>query len=397
MWPWQVSNEQRRGLLLLMATTVICFICLPKCQAQGTKYGLLTPDKSCHDSAGVVQWTGGQFEFPCPSTKSLFKSSGKFIPKNVIATRAQIIRDTIFLALPRYRKGVPATLVKTTITPGTCSTTFTPYPCWDMQEEGNCKALQSVVDLVVDQNEVIWVLDTGIVNTLETPVRKCPPKVVAISAKTGKLLKTIDLDGLTSTNSRLQYLAVDYAPDGGCFVYVSDAANRAIIVFNIQADRGFRIVLPKAVTTGCRLRDVLYIALIRQDCGTTELYFTYLSTSKLFSLKSEYLRSGVADGKIMDLGKKPSRMVIIGTDNGSAIFFRNEGDAEVFRWDTNTPFAEANFKPVYRSPTCQLATHAVPDYKRNTMRVLQSNFPDFMQNRVGCGAIQQLTMMQGCW
>ncbi|KAI8123414.1 hypothetical protein FF38_08870 [Lucilia cuprina] len=397
MWPWQVSNEQRRGLLLLMATTVICFTCLPKCQAQGTKYGLLTPDKSCHDSAGVVQWTGGQFEFPCPSTKSLFKSSGKFIPKNVIATRAQIIRDTIFLALPRYRKGVPATLVKTTITPGTCSTTFTPYPCWDMQEEGNCKALQSVVDLVVDQNEVIWVLDTGIVNTLETPVRKCPPKVVAISAKTGKLLKTIDLDGLTSTNSRLQYLAVDYAPDGGCFVYVSDAANRAIIVFNIQADRGFRIVLPKAVTTGCRLRDVLYIALIRQDCGTTELYFTYLSTSKLFSLKSEYLRSGVADGKIMDLGKKPSRMVIIGTDNGSAIFFRNEGDAEVFRWDTNTPFAEANFKPVYRSPTCQLATHAVPDYKRNTMRVLQSNFPDFMQNRVGCGAIQQLTMMQGCW
>ncbi|XP_065361811.1 protein yellow [Calliphora vicina] len=395
MWQWQVSNVQRG--LLIIAIAVICCSCLPKCQAQGTKYGLLPPDKSCPDGGGVVQWTGGQFEFPCASTKSLFKSSGKFIPKNVIATRAQIIRDTIFLALPRYRKGVPATLVKTTILPGTCTTTFTPYPCWDMQEEGNCKALQSVVDLVVDQNEVIWVLDTGIVNTLETPIRKCPPKVVAISAKTGKLLKTIDLDGLTSTNSRLQYLAVDYAPDGGCFVYVSDAANRAIVVFNIQADRGFRIVLPKAVTTGCRLRDVLYIALIRQDCGTTELYFTYLSTSKLFSLKSEYLRSGVADGKIMDLGKKPSRMVIIGTDNGSAIFFRNEGDAEVFRWDTTTPFAEANFKPVYRSPTCQLATHAVPDYKRNTMRVLQSNFPDFMQNRVGCGAIQQLTLMQGCW
>jgi len=44
-------------------------------------------------------------------------------------------------------------------------------------------------------------------------------------------------------------------------------------------------------------------------------------------------------------------MVIIGTDNGSAIFFRNEGDAEVYRWDTNSTFAEANFKPVYRSQT----------------------------------------------
>jgi len=37
-------------------------------------------------------------------------------------------------------------------------------------------------------------------------------------------------------------------------------------------------------------------------------------------------------------------MVIIGTDNGSAIFFRNEGDAEVYRWDTNSTFVEANFK-----------------------------------------------------
>jgi len=261
--------------------------------SQGTKYGLWTPDRA-HSDTQPIQWTGGQFEFPCASTKSLFKSSGKFIPKNVIATRAQLIGDTIYLALPRYRKGVPATLVKTNVKPGTCSTTFKPYPCWDLQEEGNCKALQSVVDLVVDQNEVLWVLDTGIVNTLETPVRKCPPKVVAMSVKTGKVLKTVSLEGLTSSSSRLQYLVVDYAPDGGCFVYVSDAANRAIIVYNLQADRGFRVVLPKAVTAGCRSRDVLYIALIRRDCGTTELYFTYLSTSKLFSLKSEYLRSGVA-------------------------------------------------------------------------------------------------------
>ncbi|EDW33160.1 GL24646 [Drosophila persimilis] len=354
------------------------------CHAQGTKYGLWTPDRA-HSDAQPIQWTGGQFEFPCASTKSLFKSSGKYVSKNVIATRAQLIGDTIYLALPRYRKGVPATLVKTSVKPGTCSTTFKPYPCWDLQEEGNCKALQSVVDLVVDQNEVLWVLDTGIVNTLETPVRKCAPKVVAMSVKTGKVLKTVSLEGLTSSSSRQQYLVVEYAPDGGCCLYVSDAANRAIIVYNMQADRGFRVGCP------------LHLSLIRRDCGSTELYFTYLSTSKLFSLKSEYLRSGVADGRILDLGKKPTRMVIIGTDNGSAIFFRNEGDAEVYRWDTNSTFAEANFKPVYRSQTCQLVTHAVPDYKRNTMRVLQSNFPDYMQNRVGCGAIQQLGLMQGCW
>lgn len=375
---------------ILLATSAACHEHSP------TPYGLL-PTDGLFPPAPTIQWTGGQFDFPCPSVKSLFKSSGKFIGKNIIATRAQIVKDNVFLALPRYRHGVPATLVKTVIKPGTCQTSFVPFPCWNMQEEGNCKALQSVVDLFVDPNEILWVLDTGIVNTLETPIRRCPPKVVAMSIKTGKVLKVIPLDGLTAANSRLQYLAVDYGADGGCYVYISDAANRAIIVYNIQFDRGFRVVLPKAVSAGSRARDVLYVALVRQDCGSTVLYFTYLGSKKMFAIKTDYLRTGCADGRIMDVGLKPARIVIIGTDNGSAIFFRHEGESEVYRWDTVTPFLEANFKAVYRCPTCQLATHAIPDYKRNTMRVLQSNFPDYMQNTMGCGATQQLSVMQGCW
>lgn len=97
------------------------------------------------------------------------------------------------------------------------------------------------------------------------------------------------------------------------------------------------------------------------------------------------------------MGTKPEKLVIIGTDNGCAIFFRYEGHSEVYRWDTNTPFQSTNFKAVYRSDSCQLSTHAIADYKASRMRVLESNFPDYIQNKVGCGAIQQLTAMEGCW
>lgn len=384
-----------------------------------------------------LEWTGGSFEWPCPSTKSLYKSSGKYISKNVIATRAQIVGDDVFVALPRYKSGVPATLARTNFKKGQCSATLKPFPCWASQEEGNCQSLQSVVDIVVDKNDIVWALDVGVVNTLETPVRKCPPKVVAISAKTGKVLKTIALDELVSPTSRLQYLVVDYAGDNRCYVYISDAAQRSIIVYDVQASRGFRVILPKAVTAGCPKRDVLYLALARKSCGTSVLYFTYLSSKNLFLIKTEYLRSGNAQGRVtgelqhfhartwhsngpfensfriycfishfsqpsvvsrwIDVGVKPKKLVIIGTDNGSAIFFRYEGQAEVFRWDVDSSFEEANFRAVYRCQTCQLATHAVADYKRGTMRVLESNFPDFMHNTVGCGAVQQLTVMKGCW
>lgn len=89
-------------------------------------------------------------------------------------------------------------------------------------------------------------------------------------------------------------------------------------------------------------------------------------------------------------------MVIIGTDNGYCIFFRYEGHSEIYRWDTNKCFQPSNFKTVYRSATCQLATHALADYKAGRMRVLESNFPDYIQGTVGCGAVQQLSLMQGC-
>lgn len=88
--------------------------------------------------------------------------------------------------------------------------------------------------------------------------------------------------------------------------------------------------------------------------------------------------------------------MIIGTDNGAAIFFRYEGQQEVFRWDTNDAFQEANFRIVYRCNTCQLATHVLADYAQGVMRVLESNFPDFMHNTVGCGAVQQISVMKGC-
>lgn len=243
-----------------------------------------------------LQWTGASFAWPCPSTKALYRNSNKYISKNIIATRAQISGDDIYLALPRLKAGNPATLVKTYLKEGSCHTTFVPFPCWTEQEEGNCQALQNVVDLYIDNNDILWVLDTGIVQTFDNPVRRCPPKVVAYSLKTKKLLKKIELNELTSKTSRLQYLAIDYTPDSKCFVYVSDAATRSIIVYDVQASRGFRVVLPKAVMTGSSRKDILFLALVRKSCGSTVLYFTYLASQRMFSVKTEYLRKGMAQG-----------------------------------------------------------------------------------------------------
>lgn len=101
---------------------------------------------------------------------------------------------------------------------GQCMTSIAPFPCWSLQEEGNCQALQSVVDIFLDGNDILWALDTGLVNTLEQPVRRCGPKIVAINVRSGRVVQNIDLSGLVMPNSRLQHLVVEYDESGNAFV-----------------------------------------------------------------------------------------------------------------------------------------------------------------------------------
>lgn len=54
--------------------------------------------------SGDVRWTGGSFEWPCTATKNMFKNSGRYVSKNVIASRAAIFNDDAIVALPRWVK-----------------------------------------------------------------------------------------------------------------------------------------------------------------------------------------------------------------------------------------------------------------------------------------------------
>lgn len=160
--------------------------------------------------------SGLSLNWPCQSTKNIYETSGRYITRNVIATRAQIYEDQAILALPRYKPGVPFTLGVLSMKSQSCEPKVAPFPCWAIQEEGNCQALQSAVDIVLDVQDILWVLDVGIVNTLEQPVRRCPPKVVGVNAKSGKVSGSLIVDlGQRLCESRISLLrsSGDKIPD----------------------------------------------------------------------------------------------------------------------------------------------------------------------------------------
>lgn len=141
----------------------------------------------------------------------------------------------------------------------------------------------------------------------------------------------IDLSNLVNELSRLQYLTIDYAEDGQVYVYITDAASKSIIVYNVTADKGYKVILPNAVTLGVDRRDVLYLTLVKKSCGTPVVYFTYLGSSRLFAIKAENLRKGLTQGAVVDVGPKQQKLVLLGSDNGCAIFFRYKGKFELLR------------------------------------------------------------------
>lgn len=132
--------------------------------------------------------SGQNIEWPCTSTKSVYLDSGRYVAKNVIATRAQVWGDRAFVLTSRFRSGVPFTVSTVRLEcEHRCWPVLSPYPCWALHDEGDPNAIQNAVDIYLDPTGLLWVLDSGLVNTVEQPVRRSQPRIFAIDVKTDKV------------------------------------------------------------------------------------------------------------------------------------------------------------------------------------------------------------------
>lgn len=131
---------------------------------------------------------GQNVEFPCTSTKNVYTDTGRYVPRNVIATRFQVWDDRAFVLTPRFRSGVPFTLSTIRLDcRNRCWPVLSPYPCWAQNQEGDTDAIQNAVDIYLDPTGMLWILDTGVVNTVEQPVRRTQPRIFAVDIKTNQV------------------------------------------------------------------------------------------------------------------------------------------------------------------------------------------------------------------
>lgn len=76
--------------------------------------------------------------------------------------------NRLYLTIPRMLPGVPATLgwIVAPHNDGRTDPEIEPFPSWEMNEIGNCSALQFVQGIAIDQDGIMYVVDSGRIDTL---------------------------------------------------------------------------------------------------------------------------------------------------------------------------------------------------------------------------------------
>ncbi len=106
--------------------------------------------------------------------------------RNNVLGAVRRYKDSLYLSVPRWRGGVPATLNVVEHVSGTseaASPLLRPFPDLKMNRIGDCDAFQNVVALELSPDGRLWVADSGTAAIFAAPVRKCNAKVIAYNLK----------------------------------------------------------------------------------------------------------------------------------------------------------------------------------------------------------------------
>lgn len=176
--------------------------------------------------------------------------------------------------------------------------------------------------------------------------------MIRIVIRHSQIIRAIDLSRATTAASCLHSIVVDHSTAAGQFVYVSDTGLGNVIVYNVRCDRSFKVHVPVGP---CGRRDVMYMALVHVDVMDTaaggavaryrRLYVTYLSSCIMMYVPVHAVDEFTTSlATVTCAGRKPRKMIVLGHDRGSVIYFRTENTSDVHSWNVNRPFSEENFR-----------------------------------------------------
>ncbi|KAK7870497.1 hypothetical protein R5R35_002903 [Gryllus longicercus] len=266
----------------------------------------------------VFRWGQMDFMFPSASARHAALTSGAFQPANVLPLGLEVWQGRVFVSLPRWKPGIPATLATVPVDAAagaraasaagaSSSPPLRPYPGWAWHLQSGCDGLTSVFRMAADPCGRLWVMDSGVEDITQSFKQKCPPQILVFDLRTDALLwRYVIPEAQTKPGGLFTNIAVDVRA-GRCddaYAYASDVFRYGLVVYSWREDRSWRVENPlffpdplasKYDVHGVRFRwtdGVFGLALAPEDAlGDRLLFFHPLSSFREFAVRTSVLRN----------------------------------------------------------------------------------------------------------
>lgn len=107
----------------------------------------------------IYQWQILDFQYPTSAHRARAIASGDFVPENNLPLGVDASGDRLFVTMPRWKNGVPASLAWLPLPPVYTNPPLMPYPDWSFHgnpEAPDCSKLMSVYRLWIDECQRLW-------------------------------------------------------------------------------------------------------------------------------------------------------------------------------------------------------------------------------------------------
>lgn len=255
----------------------------------------------------AYEWKEMDYKYENAEARWTAIENHEFRPDNVIPFGLEVYRSRMYIALPRWRDGVPASLAYFDLNDkSTKSPLLTPFPSWEAHSLAEPDPeLVSPFRIRADRCGRLWVLDSRIAGVLENTTIFGPAQLLVYDLHNDNLLRRYRFPSShIKQGSFFANLAVEDADCENTFAYAADLGSPGLVVYSWAQEDSWRVqhnffhpdpLAGNYSIGGIEFQwdDGLYgLAVSKpQADGFATLYFHPLSSTTEFAVSTKLLRN----------------------------------------------------------------------------------------------------------
>ncbi|OWF45421.1 protein yellow-like [Mizuhopecten yessoensis] len=308
-----------------------------------------TPYPRCDDKRIMHSFTVIDYIWSSDTARELALQTEDYIPHNNIISGMKTYNNKVYVTVPRWRRGVPSTLNKVVVRNGT--SVLQPFPSWEMQKIGDCRALQFVQSMEIDPNTGwMWIIDTGRINFFAADGTAthnlCPAKIVIYDINKMEEVTRHEFPNHVADRkvTFLNDIVVMYRGSRPRYAFISDALAFRMVVYDRFRNRSHSFSHPSMLPEPGNgnitiLGETLPVSAgingIALSSDMKFIYFGPVSGYSVYQVPSRVARNprGNFPKFVRKVGEKPSQAAGMVYSRSNHLYFPALGLNSIYRWD----------------------------------------------------------------